>query len=239
MSRAGRLYDIVQALRRGRHPTTAAVLASDLGVSIRTLYRDIATLISRGVPIRGEAGVGYVLDPNYFLPPLTFETNELDALLLGLKWVEKRADQSMACAAIDARAKIEAVLPRWAQDIANSPGVFVRGDQPQEIEPVGTELFRNAVRKCLKVCIEYRDANGVATDRSIWPIGLAFTDEGRAVMAWCELRMAFRSFHVARIVSAVVGERYPDRRAVLLQRYRQQIANELHDAATGCQGSVL
>lgn len=239
MSRAGRLFDVVQALRRRRVPTTAAELAAELGVSVRTLYRDVAALIARGVPIRGEPGVGYVLDPGYFLPPLTFGTNELDAVLLGLKWVEKRADPTMSRAAVDALAKIEAVLPRWAQEIADTPGVFVRADLPQPMEIVGTELFRDAVRGCRKVHIAYKDANGVETERTMWPIGLAFMEEGRAVMAWCELRQAFRSFHLHRIASAEAGARYPERRAVLLQRCRQQIAAELHDADTRCQGLAL
>lgn len=239
MSRAGRLFDIVQVLRRRRGPITAAELAGELGVSIRTLYRDVAALIARGVPIRGEPGVGYVLDPGYFLPPLTFGTNELDAVLLGLKWVEKRADPSMARAAVDALAKIEAVLPRWAQEIADTPGVFVRADRPQSAETIGTELFRDAVRGCRKVHIAYRDANGVETERTVWPIGLAFMEEGRAVMAWCELRNAFRTFHLDRIARADVGAKYLERRAVLLQRCRQQIAAELHDADTRCQGGVL
>ncbi|WP_267381513.1 YafY family protein [Sphingomonas sp. GC_Shp_6] len=239
MSRAGRLFEVVQYLRRERGPTTAAELAGELGVSMRTLYRDVAALIARGVPIRGEPGVGYVLDPGYFLPPLTFGTNELDAVLLGLKWVEKRADPSMARAAVDAMAKIEAVLPRWAQDIADTPGVFVGPDLPQPVETVGTELFRGAVRGCRKVCISYCDANGVRTERTVWPIGLAFMEEGRAVMAWCELRGAFRYFHLERIANADVGAKYSERRAVLLQRCQQQIAAEQHDADTRCQESVL
>lgn len=239
MSRAGRLFDVVQALRRERRPSTAAELAGELGVSMRTLYRDVAALIARGVPIRGEPGVGYVLDPGYFLPPLTFGTNELDAVLLGLKWVEKRADPGMARAAVDAMAKIEAVLPRWAQEIAETPGVFVRAVLPQPVETIGTEVFRDAVRGCRKVRIAYRDVNGVETERTVWPIGLAFMEEGRAVMAWCELRSAFRSFHLDRIATADVGARYPERRAVLLQRCREQIAAELHDADTRCQEGVL
>lgn len=206
---------------------------------MRTLYRDMATLIARDVPIRGEAGVGYVLDPGYFLPPLAFETNELDAILLGLKWVEKRADAKMSRAAVDARAKIEAVLPRWAKEASDTPGVFVRGYLPPPLEAVPTELFRDAVRGCRKASIAYRDAHGVETERTIWPIGLAFMEEGRAVMAWCELRRAFRCFHLVRIVSAALGKRYPERRTILVQRYREQIAIELHNAATVCQGGVL
>lgn len=239
MSRAGRLFDVVQTLRRERGPTTAAALADELGVSLRTLYRDVAALVARGVPIRGEPGVGYVLEPGYFLPPLTFGTDELDAVLLGLTWVEKRADPTMARAAVEARAKIEAVLPRWAQDMAETPGVFVRTDEPPPMETVETDLFREAVRGGRKVRIVYRDANGVETERTVWPIGLAFMRDGRAVMAWCELREAFRSFHLDRIASAEAGDRYLERRAVLLQRCRQQIAAERRHADTRCQGGVV
>lgn len=239
MSRAGRLYDIVQALRRERAPIAGAELAGALGVSVRTLYRDIATLLARGVPIRGEPGVGYVLDPGYFLPPLAFEADELDAVLLGLQWVEKRGDPGMVRAAIDALAKIEAVLPRRARENAETPGVFVRADVPQPAETIGTALFRDAVRDCRKLRLTYRDANGIETERTVWPIGLAFMEDGRAVMAWCELRRAFRTFHLHRVARADVGARYPERRAVLLQRCRAQIAAELHAADTGCQQGML
>lgn len=239
MSRAGRLFDVVQALRRRRGPTTAAELAGELGVSLRTLYRDVAALVARGVPVRGEPGVGYVLDPGYFLPPLAFGADELDAVLLGLKWVEKRADPAMAHAAVDAMAKIEAVLPRWAREAADTPGVFVRADVPQPGQRVGTEVFRDAVRGCRKVRIAYRDAHGSETERTVWPIGLAFMEDVRAVMAWCELRGAFRTFHLDRIASADLGATYPERRAVLLRRCREQVAAELHDADTRRQEGVL
>lgn len=239
MSRAGRLFDIVQALRRARVPVTAAVLAGDLGISQRTLYRDVAVLVARGVPIRGEPGVGYILDPGHFLPPLSFGADEIDALLLGLAWVRKRADPAIARAAVDAMAKIEAVLPREARDIADTPGVFVRSDLPPAAAAGRTATFRAAVRGCRKVDITYRDASGAETRRTIWPIGLAFKDEGQAVMAWCELRGAFRSFHLTRVASAEAGARYPARRAVLLHRCRQQIAAERYAADTGCQHGVL
>ncbi len=110
---------------------------------------------------------------------------------------------------------------------------------PQPVETVGTEMFRDAVRGCRKVRISYCDANGAETERTVWPIGLAFMEEGRAVMAWYEMRRVFRSFHLNRIASADVGAKYPERRAVLLQRCREQIAAEQHDAGTRCQGDVL
>ncbi|UAK25598.1 helix-turn-helix transcriptional regulator [Sphingomonas nostoxanthinifaciens] len=216
-------------------PTTAAELASELGVSMRTLYRDVATLIARGVPIRGEPGIGYVLDPGYFLPPLAFGNDELDAVLLGLKWVEKRADAGMARAAQDALAKIEAVLSKPAREFADTPGVFVGPDLPQPMETVGTGLFRHAVRGCRKVRVSYRDANGAPSERTLWPIGVAFMEDGRFVIAWCELRNAFRHFRLDRIATADVGACYPERRAVLLQRWQQQLEAEQYNADKRCQ----
>lgn len=239
MSREGRLYDVVQALRRARAPVTAAKLADDLGVTSRTLYRDIATLVARGVPIRGEAGVGYVLEPGHFLPPLTFGADELDALLLGLAWVEERADPAIARAAVDARARLEAVLPSAARAAAETPGVFVRIDRAVPNQTIPTTLFRNAVRDALTLDITYCDGNGIATDRTIWPIGLAFMEHGRAVMAWCTLRAAFRTFHLDRVIAAEPGAPYPERRAVLIQRCRAQIAAELQHADTRCQGGMV
>src|SRR5436190_1720743 len=111
MSRAARLLDLIQALRRRRRPVTAAVLAAELGVSERTVYRDIATLVGQGAPVEGEAGIGYVLKPGFTLPPLMFAEEEIEALVLGLSWVAERGDAALGKAGHDARAKIAAVLP--------------------------------------------------------------------------------------------------------------------------------
>lgn len=234
MSQTARLFDLLQNLRRRRAPVAGAVLAGDLGVSLRTLYRDIAILSARGVPIRGEPGVGYILEAGYFLPPLSFSEDELDAIVLGLRWVEKRADPDLARAADDALAKITAVLPRQTSDATEVPAVFVGPDISQPAAIVSVSLFRDAVRRRVKVRIDYVDAHGLSSERTVWPIGLAFMEEVRMVVAWCELRGAFRHFRIDRISSADMGDGYPERRAVLLRRWRDQQRAE-DDAVMICQ----
>jgi predicted DNA-binding transcriptional regulator YafY len=235
MSRSGRLLDLVQSLRRRRVPTTAAELACELDVSLRTIYRDVAVLVARGVPIRGEPGFGYVLEAGHFLPPLSFTDDELDAVMLGLRWVEKRTDADLARGAEDALAKIAAVLPTRSREAAETPSVFVGPDLPQPAASVDIGLFRNAVRRRLKVQIIYRDANGVSSQRVLWPIGLAFMEDGQFVIAWCELRGAFRHFRLDRIAAAGLGDTFPQRRAQLLRRWRDQLSAEVLDAAISCQ----
>jgi predicted DNA-binding transcriptional regulator YafY len=226
VSRSARLFDLLQSLRRRRTPVAAAVLAQELNVSVRTLYRDIAALIASGAPIQGEPGVGYILEPGHFLPPLSFSQDELDAVLLGLSWVEKRADGPLARAAEDAMAKIAAVLPKQTREAAEVPAVFVGPDAPGPSAAVSVGQFRGAVRGGLKVCISYVDAAGLDSERIIWPIGLAFMEEVRLVVAWCELRGAFRHFRLDRILSAQTQGPVPERRVVLLRRWREQQRTE-------------
>src|SRR5664279_4018603 len=123
MSRTERLLDLIQTLRRHRRPVSGAKLAAELGVSLRTVYRDIRTLIGQGAPIDGEAGLGYVLRPGYTLPPLMFSRDEIEALMLGTGMVARAADPALAKAARDALAKITAVLPAGRNDQAAIPGV--------------------------------------------------------------------------------------------------------------------
>jgi len=207
-------------------PVAAAVLAEELGVSLRTLYRDMAALIARGAPIRGEPGVGYVLEAGHFLPPLSFSEDELDAILLGLGWVEKRADGVLGRAAEDARAKIAAVLPKRGRDAVDTPAVFVGPDTPGPTAAVSVGQFRQAIRSGRKVRITYVDAQGLGSERILWPIGLAFMEDVRLVVAWCELRGAFRHFRLDRILSAQTEDLVPERRVVLLRRWREQQRTE-------------
>jgi len=124
MSRSARLLELIQALRRRRRPVAAAMLAGELGVSLSTVYRDVATLVARGAPIEGEAGLGYVLKPGFFLPPLMFGEDEADALILGLRLVAERGDPELARAADDALAKIAAVLPPEMEEAAETSGLL-------------------------------------------------------------------------------------------------------------------
>lgn len=219
--RAQRLLDLIQVLRRHRQPVTGAALADELGVSLRTLYRDIATLQAQGATIDGEPGIGYVLRPGFMLPPLMFSEDEIAALVLGSRWVADRADTPLGMAASNALAKIAAVLPPDLRDDVDASTLLI-GPGPV-IAAGDTELgtIRRAIRDERKLAIAYRDGQAAASDRVIWPFALAFFDRVRVVVAWCELRRAFRHFRTDRIVALTATEaRYPRRRQVLLKEWR-------------------
>jgi len=223
LSRSARLLDLIQALRRHRRPVTAAALAAELGVSARSIYRDVATLIAQGAPIEGAAGFGYVLRPGFLLPPLMFGDDEIEALVLGLRWVAQCGDESLSMAAADALAKIAAVLPAALRDKAEDAGLLAGPGEP--IAPALIDLadLRRTIRAERKLRISYVDGKGRRTERTIWPLALAFFDRLRVVAAWCELRQDFRHFRTDRIISAVpTGERYPRHRRALLAEWRKR-----------------
>lgn len=222
MSRAARLLDLVQALRRRRAPIAGAVLAAELGVSLRTLYRDVATLQGQGAAIEGEAGVGYVLRSGFLLPPLMFADEELEALVLGSRWVAANGDPTLARAARDALAKIAAVLPADRRETLDEPGLLVAGCPAAATAPVGLDLLRRALREEKKLTLLYRDAEGRETRRLVWPIALGFFETTRVLAAWCESRAAFRHFRVDRMTGATIEEtRPPRRRRTLLAEWRR------------------
>ncbi|MBY0234173.1 MAG: HTH domain-containing protein, partial [Burkholderiaceae bacterium] len=166
MSRAARLLELMQALRRHRQPVAGAALAQQLGISLRTLYRDIATLQAQGAQIEGEAGLGYVLKPGFVLPPLMFSADELEALVLGSRWVAGRAeDAALAEAARNALAKISAVLPPELRFELDSAALLVG---PGEAVPGGDSVqagLRSALRNERKVSLSYRDLQGATSER--------------------------------------------------------------------------
>jgi predicted DNA-binding transcriptional regulator YafY len=221
MSRSTRLLGLLQSLRERRHPVTAAQLADELEVSERTVYRDVATLIAQGAPIEGEAGVGYILRPGLFLPPLMLDEDEIEAILLGLRYVDQRGDAVLRKAAHAALAKIGSVLsPGVKATLAapmTAPGPAL-GSFPENA--VSLDLLRGAIRSQTRLELDYRDEHGRSTQRLVWPVLLGFMDRARVLGAWCELRQDFRMFRTDRIVSAVEKDRYPERRADLLRRLR-------------------
>lgn len=225
MSRSQRLLDLIQALRAHRLPVSGQVLAQQTGVSIRTLYRDIATLQAQGADIQGEAGVGYVLRPGFLLPPLMFSEQEIEALVLGSRWVAGRADDPLAIAARSALTKIAAVLPEHlSEELENSTLLIGPG---KVVDTPNTDLgtIRTAIRGQFKVSLGYRDEKGQVTQRIVWPFALAFFDQVRVVLAWCELREGFRGFRADRIASFEVQEtRYRRRRQALLKEWRAEMA---------------
>lgn len=221
MSRAQRLLDLLQLLRRHRYPVSGAKLAAELGISLRTLYRDIASLQQQGAQIDGEPGMGYVLRPGFMLPPLMFSAEEIEALVLGSRWVAERADSRLAGAARNALAKIGAVLPPElrhdldCETLLVGPGEFVAASDADLV------LIRKAIRREHKLLIDYRDEQQRQSQRWVWPVALAFFDHVRVLVAWCELRQDFRHFRTDRIAAlSISDQRYPQRRPALLKQWR-------------------
>ncbi len=220
MDKTERLFSIMDALRRHRRPVTAAALAEEQGVSVRTLYRDVQTLIGLGAPIDGEAGIGYMLRPGFFLPPLMFTAEELEALVLGGRWVQAQPDAGLADAAKNALAKIATASPEDLRDRISDTGlwpVLMRGPQ----EPVPTlGVMREAMRTEKAVHIGYEDEGGKSSERDIWPVQLAYYEGKQIVASWCCMREAFRNFRTDRITAAELTEsRFGKRRNVLVKEW--------------------
>jgi predicted DNA-binding transcriptional regulator YafY len=195
--RADRLFQIVQILRR-RRLTTARHLAESLEISERTVYRDIRDLAASGVPIEGEAGVGYRLR-GFDLPPLMFNREEVEALVLGARIVQSWTDPELARAASEALAKIEAALPRDRSHLVDGTPLFAPSDHWRVETAVDLPTLRQAIRDSRKLRFRYIDAGGTQSERTVRPLGLSFYGPVWILAAWCELRQDFRAFRVDRI----------------------------------------
>jgi len=208
--RADRLFQIIQHIRR-YHVTTAAALAQALEVSERTVYRDIRDLVLSGVPIEGEAGVGYVLRKGFDLPPLMFTRTEIEALALGARVVMSWADPELGKAAEQALDRIAVALPddlrrRLFESRLYAPGFRV---PPAVMERL--QLLRQATDERRKVWLSYRDVNNVQTERTVRPLALSFWGATWSMTGWCELRLDFRSFRLDRVeVLRALDERFED-----------------------------
>jgi predicted DNA-binding transcriptional regulator YafY len=220
MSRAERLLDLIQVLRRHRRPVSGQALADELGVSLRTVYRDIQTLIGQGAAIDGEAGIGFVLRPGFVLPPLMFTDEEIEALVLGLRFVARQTDAPLERAAADALAKIAAVLPDDLRERVADVGLIAA--PVAVVDPIDLAPLRAAIRSEHKVVLDYADKQGERTRRTIWPIAIGFFERTRVIAAWCELRADFRHFRTDRIAALrLTGRRYPQRRRALMRKWRE------------------
>lgn len=223
MSKSNRLFDLLQVLRRRNGPVPGTDLAREAGVSLRTIYRDIATLQAMGADIEGEPGFGYILKPGFLLPPLMFTQEELQALTLGAQWVSRQTDDGLALAAQNAIGKIGSVLPSELRPLLTDNAFHVGRARPQS-EAADLELLRHAMREQFKLHVAYRDPMGAQTQRIIWPIMLGFIETKRFVAGWCELREDFRTFRVDRIERVeLIEERYPGRRRDLAKRWRSLV----------------
>jgi len=222
MSRAQRLLDLIQLLRQHRRPVSGAALARDLGVSLRTLYRDIESLKAQGAAIDGEAGIGFVLRPGFMLPPLMFSEEEIEALVLGSRWVSERADGALGKAARQVLAKVGAVLPEDLRRNIEASGLLIGPGEPVATGDAALAEIRRAIRSERKLRIDYADERGNATARTVWPVALAFFDRVRVVVAWCELRDGYRHFRCDRIAALdPLPERFPRRRQALFKEWRE------------------
>lgn len=199
MRRADRLFEIIQIMRRRHGATRARDLAEALEVSERTVYRDIQDLMASGVPIEGEAGIGYVLRAGFDLPPLMFTEQEIEALVLGARIVESLSDAELARAATDVIAKVEAVIPDRLRGYMSNTALLA--PPGQFMEPLRFDLaeLRRAVRQQLKVHFRYTDVIGQASERTVRPLSLAYFGPVWLLAAWCELRTDFRTFRLDRI----------------------------------------
>nr|WP_295831523.1 YafY family protein [uncultured Azospirillum sp.] len=221
MSRAERLLDLMQVLRRHRQPVSGKSLAGELGVSLRTLYRDIATLQAQGAMIEGEPGVGYLLRAGFLLPPLMFTEEEVEALVLGTRWVVDRGDSRLGGAARNALAKIAAVLPPDKREGLDGSTLLVGPGEPIAAGDAELATIRTAIRAERKLEIAYRDRDGSESRRIVWPFALGFFDRVRVMVAWCELRQSFRHFRTDRILALTASDtRYPRRRQAMLKEWR-------------------
>lgn len=224
MRRAERLFQIIQILRRSTRPVTAGRIAEELEVSKRSVYRDVAALIGQRAPVRGEAGVGYVLDRDFDMPPLMLTPSELEAAALGAQWVADNGDPALAAAARDLAAKIAASVPERLRPFILE--ATVGAPPPRATTADGLDIGRTRawIRAGRKIRIRYRDEHAQESERTIWPTMVGYVETVRLLAAWCELREGFRHFRADRIAAAeFLDERHGLRPTDLRARWRRAL----------------
>jgi predicted DNA-binding transcriptional regulator YafY len=220
MRRADRLFDIIQTLRTAKGPVTAAALADSLEVTVRTIYRDIAALQGSRVPIEGAPGLGYVLRRGFDLPPLMFTSEEADAVAVGVRLLRRLRDPKLQAAAESVLAKLAEVVPAPLQPHLMAAPVFVSDGSVPLPTGVDPAELRAAIHEARKIVIAYLDENERRTERTIWPIAMAYYVDVTLIGAWCELRQDFRHFRVDRIVHArLLDERFPADKGKLMAEW--------------------
>ena len=227
MRRADRLFQIIQILRRSGRPVTAGRLAEELEVSRRSVYRDMADLIGQRVPIRGEAGLGYVLDRDFDMPPLMLTPDEIEAAVLGAQWVAERGDRVLADAARDLIAKISSAVPERLRLFIAEPTIGAPPSNVPALDGLDIARARSWIRSGRKIRIRYRSQDGRDSERTIWPVIIGYAETVRLLAAWCELRRDFRHFRTDRIVAAeFLDERHGCRPGDLRTRWQRHIETE-------------
>jgi predicted DNA-binding transcriptional regulator YafY len=226
MRRADRLFQIAQYLR-GRRLTTAKQLAEWLAVSERTIYRDIRDLSLSGVPVEGEAGIGYRIKAGYDLQPLMFSPDEIDALVIGMRMVQAWGGPQLAASSVAALAKITLALPKEKRDFVVATPLFAPNFHIDPRHGERLEEIRKAIGQRCTLRIAYIDAQNQATQRVIWPLALYFWGGVWLIAAWCELRSDFRSFRLDRVQALASLERYPDQEGRRLSDFVRHVTKSL------------
>lgn len=220
MRRADRLFDIIQILRAARAPLTASRLAVELSVTARTIYRDVATLQARRIPIEGAPGIGYVLRRGFDLPPLMFTAEEIDAIAVGVRLLSRTGDVGLQRAAERVLSKVTVILPGPLRDHLAAAPFYVSTHGASASPIVDLTEIRGAIRDRHKMRITYSDEKGDRTRRVIWPFAVAYYVEATLICAWCELRNDYRHFRVDRILAAKrMDERYSARAGQLMAQW--------------------
>jgi predicted DNA-binding transcriptional regulator YafY len=241
MRRADRLFRIIQVLRRKRRPVTAHEIAEELEASARTIYRDIAQLMADRVPIRGEAGIGYVLEGGFDMPPLMLTPDEIEAAMLGAQWVMTRADAVLARAAGDLIAKIGVVIPEHLRPLLMEPALTPLTSHKGPLDTIDMARVRACIRTQGKIGLVYRDEKERESRRVIWPIAVSYWDAVRLIVAWCEMRKGFRHFRTDRVVMAEFLEaRYSTPRPKLRAQWKKEMEEQYaRDEAAGVRRRVV
>ena len=227
MRRADRLFDIIQVLRTAKGPVTAETLAKHLEVTARTVYRDIATLQARRVPIEGAAGIGYMLRRGFDLPPLMFSTDEIEAIAVAMRMLRRTGDAGLQAAAETVLSKVTVAVPDALRAHLTEPPFVVsrRGAPPPPVADLAA--IRAAIRNERKLRIGYGDEKGARTERTIWPFAIAYFAESTLVNAWCELRDDFRHFRADRILDQnMLDESFPISGKTLFARWQGRFGFE-------------
>ena len=225
-TRSARLLRLIDELNRRRRAVRGAELAESLGVSLRTLYRDIETLREQGADIDGEAGIGYRLRPGFMMPAMMFSEDELEAVVLGARWVAAHADPELAEAARTALDRVTGVLPSALRLQVETSGLFAPDWRKPVAEP-WLPTLRRAIRHGHRMRMRYLDGEDRVSERFIWPFAMAFLSEVRLLAAWCELRGGFRHFRADRVQALDdTGQPYPELRHQLLKRWREERMQE-------------
>lgn len=221
MSRIDRLFELVQELRRAQNPLTGRALAEKLEVSLRTIYRDCASLQAMGIPIDGEAGIGYLMRRGYDLPPLAFSPEEQEALVMGLRMLGRTGDTDLLGAADKAMSKL--AVAASISESTHDPTRFVSQAGAPDIHPEISAIIRHAISKENKLKVIYEDRLGHNSDRIIWPLCLIYYPDATVVSAWCEMRKNFRHFRLDWLVSATISNGdFVGKGASLRQTWREK-----------------